>query len=174
MEAERAVGRAIDRQDQLQARQFGAHDLGEALHVGDQRLGAGILQPVGDRLGAEQHGERQRDGAELVDRDVDRGDLGRLRQQDGDPVAGPDAVGGERVGEFVRRIAQPAVADIVGLAVRADSDDRELAGLAIGPAIAYLDADVEFRRNLPAESAVNLVVVAARRQHAGEAREVPP
>src|ERR1051325_8955252 len=49
-------------------------DLGEAGGVADERLHAGILQPVAQRIDAEQARQRQRDGAELVDRDVDRGD----------------------------------------------------------------------------------------------------
>ena len=174
LEAYRAIARPIDRQNQLQARQFAAHGLGKTVRVGDQRLGAGVLQSIGDRLGAEQHGERQRDGAELVDRDVDRGDLGRLRQQDRDAVAGRDAVRRKRVGEPVRGVAQPAVADIARRAVRIDRDDRELARLARREAVAHGDADVELRWNLPAERSVDLVVIAARRQHAGQAREVPP
>ena len=172
--AERAVARPIDRQDQLEAGERVAlrapdlGDLGEPLRVGEQRLGAGILQPIGERIGAEQHRQRQRDGAELVDRDVDRRDLGRLRQQDRDAVAALDAVRRERIGEPVRCLAQPAVAHVLRAAVLRHGDESELARVALGPAVADLDADIELRRHLPAELAVHFLVAAALRQHAAK------
>ena len=73
------------------------------------RLHAGVLQPVAQRIDAEQDRQRHRDRAELVDRDMAGGGLRRLRQQHRDAVAARDAVRGERVGEPVRGLAQPAV-----------------------------------------------------------------
>ena len=144
--AERAVARSVDRQDELEVRQLALRDLGdlgEPLRVGDQRLGAGILQAIGERVGAEQDRERQRDRAELVDRDVDGRDLRRLRQQDRDAVAARDAVRGQRVGEPVRGLAQPAVADVLARGRPARTcDEREPARLALRPAVADVDADI--------------------------------
>ena len=45
-------------------------ELGEPRRVGDDGLRAGVLQPVAQRVDAEQDRERHRDRAELVDRDV--------------------------------------------------------------------------------------------------------
>jgi hypothetical protein len=87
MEIERAILPPVERQHDLHARRFDAGKLGQSVRVGDQRPGAGVLQSIGDRIHAEQGRERERDAAELVDRNVDRGDLRRLRQQNGDPVA---------------------------------------------------------------------------------------
>ena len=59
VEIERAVGRAVDRDHAVQAGNV-FPDLGElrqTLRIGDQRLRAGILQPVGDRIRAEQQRE---------------------------------------------------------------------------------------------------------------------
>ena len=106
--------------------------------------------------------------AELVDRDVDRRDLGRLRQQDRDAVAAFDAVRRQRIGETVRCLAQPAVAHVLRAAVLRHGDERKLARIALRPAVADLDADVELRRHLPAELAVQFVVAAALRQHAAK------
>src|ERR1051325_625329 len=66
----------VERDDERERRQLRTDrgDLGEAGGVADERLHAGILQPVAQRIDAEQARQRQRDGAELVDRDVDRGD----------------------------------------------------------------------------------------------------
>ena len=157
-----AVGRPVDRQHEAESRHRGAdvRELGQPLRVGDQRPRAGIFQPIGDRLDAEQHRQRQRDRAELVDGDVARGDGRGLRQQDSHPIAAPDAAGGERVGEPVRRLAQSAVADLIDIAVGADVEDRSAARLARGPAVADVDADIVARRHAPAERAIERRVVA--------------
>ena len=140
-------------------------ELGEALRVGDQRLGAGILQPVGQRIGPEQHRERQRDGAELVDRDMGGGDFRRLRQQDRDAVAARDAMRAQHIGEPVGGLAQPAIGDGVLAPVRPHMQDGEPAGLARRPAVADIDADIVARRHLPAELAIDVVVIVQARQH---------
>ena len=59
--------------------------------VGDERAGAAVGEPERERVGAEQDRERQRDRAELVDRDVGDGGLDALGQDDADPVPPPDA-----------------------------------------------------------------------------------
>src|SRR5712675_1661943 len=117
------------------------------------------------RSAAEHRRERQRDRAELVDRDVDRGDFGRLRQQDGDAVAARDAVGAQRMGEPVRGLAQPAIGQVITAPVRPDMDEGELVRRDRRPAVAYLDPDIVGRRQLPAELPVERVVVAGFAQH---------
>ena len=111
----------------------GARELFQSLGVGDQRPGAGILQAIGDRLVPEQDRQRQRDRAELVDGDVARGHRRSLRQQDRDPIATPDAMGRERIGEPVRALAQRAVADLLHRAVCAHVEDGDAAGFAARP-----------------------------------------
>ena len=135
-------------------------ELGEPLRVGDQRPRAGILQPIRDRLDPEQHCERQRNGAELVNGDVARGDGRPLRQEDGDAVAAGDAARGEHVGEPVRGLAQRAVAHLLHGAIGGHVEDGGAAGLALRPPVAHVDADIVARRQLPAERAVERVVAA--------------
>jgi hypothetical protein len=53
--------------------------------------GAGQVQPVGDRIRPELHGQRHGDRAELVDRQMRDRRFEALRQQDRDPVAARDA-----------------------------------------------------------------------------------
>src|ERR1044071_4468496 len=72
------------------------------------------------------------------------------------------------MGEPVRGLAQPAVAHLLRAAVRPDRDQREPAGIALSPAVADLDADVELRGDRPAELADQGLVAAAVRQHAAE------
>ena len=156
-----AIGSFIEREHEGEVRQLVA-DAGEArqpLRVGDQRLGAGIFQPIGQRIDAEQHRKRQRNGAELVDRDMGGRDLRALRQQDGDAVARADAVRCEHVGKPVRGLAQRAVAhllDVAGVHVQ----DRNAPRIARGKRVADVDADVVARRHAPAELAIERVVVA--------------
>ena len=157
----------VDRNDAGELRHLSANavELGEALRVGDERLGAGILQAIAQRIRAEQHRDRQRDRAELVDRDMGGGDFRRLRQHDGDAVAARNAVRAQHVGEPVRHLAQGAVADGVLAAVGAHMQDGEPAGLLRRPAVADIDADIVTRRHLPAELAIDVVVGFKARQH---------
>ena len=103
-----AIAFAVDRQHASEFRRLAANpvELGEALRVGEQRLGAGILQAVEQRIGPEQHRDRQRDRAELVDRDMGGGDFRRLRQHDGDAVAALNAMRAQHIGEPVGGVAQ--------------------------------------------------------------------
>jgi hypothetical protein len=79
------------------------------------------------------------------------GDGGRLRQQDRDPIAAADAAGRQHIGEPIRGIAQPAIADLVDVAVRAHIEDCGAARIEPRPAVADVDADIVARRHLPAE-----------------------
>ena len=161
VECERAVGLAVDRHDQRQSGSAVAEpvELCQALRIGDERPGAGILQPVGERLRPEQQRERQRHRRKLVDRDMRDHGLGRLRQQDRDPVAAVDAVRTQRIGEPVRLRPQRAIADIVDAAVGMDMNDRGAAGLAQSPAVADIHADIVAIGDRPAKFAVQLFVV---------------
>ncbi len=85
--------------------------------------------------------------------------LGRLRQQDRDPVAAADAVRTQRIGEPVRLRHQRAIADIVDAAIGMDMNDRGAAGLAHGPAVADIHADIVAFGDRPAKFAVQLFVV---------------
>ena len=166
--ARQQIGKAIvDRHDAGKFRHLAAHavELGEPLRVGDERLGAGILQAVGQRIGAEQDGDRQRDGAELVDRDMRGGDFRHLRQHDGDAVAARDAMRAQHIGEPVGGVAQGAVADRVLPPVGMDMQDGEPVRLVHRPAVADIDADIVARRDIPAELAIDFVVIVETRQH---------
>ena len=157
-----SVGRKNEQLRQLAADLV---ELGEPLRVGDDGLHARVRQTVAQRIDAEQDRERHGDCAELVDRDMPDRRLRRLRQQHRDAIAARHAVRRKRVGEPVRHLAQPAEADVLGLAVGADVEDREPAGINVGPLVADIDADVVARKLRPAKFAVQLVVVADVRKH---------
>ncbi len=167
MQAERAVARPVDREHERKPRQLAADfgKLGEALCIGDDGFHTGVLQPVAQRIDAEQDRKRHRDRAELVDRDMPGGRLRRLRQQHRDAVAARDAFLAQRVCEPVGGLAQPAERDLFGLAVGADVQDREPAWVLRGPLVADIDADVVTGEFRPAEVTVKLIVVADVRQH---------
>ncbi len=166
-ETQRALARPVDRQDERERRQLIANlaQLGEPLRIGDDRLHAGIPQPVAQRIDAEQDRERHRDRAELVDRDVSGGGFRCLRQQHRDAIAARDPVGDKRIGEAVRGFAQPTEGDRLVRAVRAHVEDREPVGLACRPFVADVDADVVAVELRPAEFRVELVVIVDGRKH---------
>ena len=153
-----ALASAVGRHDQRrQRRNLG--ELGKTLRIGDERAGVGIVQAIADGVDAEQRRERQRDGAELVDGDMERRHLGHLRQQDGDAIPARHAVGAQHVGEAVGGVFQPAVGNVL-VAAGANVQDGEPARIAIGPRVACGDADVVALWNVPAERAIERVVVA--------------
>ena len=162
-----AIAGAVDRQHARELRRLAADagELGKTLRVGQQRLRAGILQAVGQRIGAEQHRDRQRHGAEFVDRDMGGHDFRRLRQQDGDAVAARDAMRAQHIGEPVGGLAQDAEADGVFASIGMNVQDREPVRLLRRPAVADIDADIVARRHLPAELAIDVVVIVQARQH---------
>ncbi len=131
----------------------------EALRVGQQRLGAGILQAILQRVRPEQNRDRQRHRAELVDGDVRGGHFRRLRHEDRDAVAAFDALRAQHIGEPVGSLAQVAVADRLAAPVAMHVQNGESAGLARRPAVADVDADIVARRDRPAEIAIERVVV---------------
>jgi hypothetical protein len=81
-----------------------------------------------------------------------------LRQEHRDAVAAHEAIGLQHIGKAFGKIADLVERQPPRAAVLIDINQRELAG-AIGMAIARNRGDVELRRNVPAEVAIELVVV---------------
>jgi hypothetical protein len=138
--------------------------LGQALGVGDQGLGAAVGQAVLQRLGPEQGEERHGDGAQLVGGEVGKRRLRRLGQQDADPLAARETPGGQRVGELVGKALEPGEGVALDVAVGALVDQRQAPGLA-GPLVAGVEADVVARRHPPAEAADERLVAFGLGQH---------
>src|SRR5580765_6657111 len=127
-----------------------------------QRFGS-VLEAVLERFRTEEVRQRQRDRADLEDRDVGDGGLGTLRQQQRDAIAALHAQGLQRVAQAVGGFL-----DVVEGEARAGArlvlpQQREARALR-GPLAAAVAADVEALRNLPAEAAADLLVAV---QHAG-------
>ena len=167
VEIERAVGRAVDRHNAFQARNVFADltELRQTLRIGDQRDGAGILQAIGNRIRPEQQRGRQRDRRELVDRDMRGGDFRHLRQENCDAVAAFHALRAQHIGEAIGGVLQPAEGDVVVTAIRMHMHDRDAARIERRPAVADIHADIVIGRNLPAELAIELVVILDLRKH---------
>ena len=161
IEIERAVRSTVDRDHTFQIRNVFSNlrDLRQALCIGDQRHRAGILQPVGDRVRTEEERRRQRDRRKLVDRDMRGGDLRHLRQENRNAVAALDALRAQHIRQAVGRLLQPAEGDVVVAAIGVHMHDRDPPRIQSCPAIADIDADIVIGRNLPAELAIERVVV---------------
>ena len=142
-EVPEASGLVVARHHVLQVIEVRANGLDEveARGVGQEHPGPAVGEPVRERVGAEQDRERQRDGAELVHRDVGDGGLDPLGQDDPDAVPATDAESGERVGEA---IAQPLQVRERERALHAPGAlDVESDAIAdTGVPIADVDADV--------------------------------
>ena len=106
--------------------------------------------------GTEQHRERQRHRAELVDRDVGDGGLDALGQDDADPVPAPDAEPVERVGEAIAQPFELRERASPLRALRILEVERGAIADARVP-VADVDADVVARGNAPSEAFPNLV-----------------
>ncbi len=142
-------------------------ELGDAGLVGDDGLGAAVRQAERQRILAEEGEERHRDEARLPRRDMGDRRLRRLRQQDREPVATPQAMGAQHVGEAVRELADVGEGEAL-LAMPLVEEDEGEAVAAL--AVADIDADVVARRDLPAEPPDHLLVARCARQH----RLLPP
>ena len=117
---------------------------------------AAVGEPERERVGAEQHRERQRDRTELVDRDVGDGGLDALGKDDPDPIPAPYAEPGERVGEAIAEPFQIREGEGLLDALRVlDVDGSAIADVRVP--IADVDADVVALRNVPPEACPNLV-----------------
>ena len=151
-----AVGGPLDHVPEVlrdhgrERRQVERGNLPAAFRVGDERLRAGMAEPVGQRFLAEKREERQRHRAELVGGEMGKPGLDALPQQHRHPVAAPDARGGERVGQPAgepRELPERPEAGLAARRVRADhrravAPDMPLAGVL---------RDVVAGRHLPAE-----------------------
>ena len=88
----------------------------------------------------------------------------RLRQEHRDAVAARKTVGLQHIGKTARHLATSSNEVRVARAVLIDIDQRQTAG-AIGMAVAARGRDVEPRRDVPAEVAVEFVVVGGFGEH---------
>ena len=162
-----ALGRAVaDDIDMAELRQPVA-DFGQflpAARIGDDGPGAGIRQPEFQRILAKQRKQRDRDHAGAERRHMHDRQFQRLRQEHGDAIAAHQAVGLQHVGEAPGEIAKLVERGARGAAVFIDIDQRQPRA-AIGVAVAARGCDIEARRNLPAEAAIEVVVIGGFGEH---------
>ncbi len=92
------------------------------------------------------------------------GGFRRLRQQDADAIAALYALGAKQVGGLVGPVAELAVGEL-SVAIRAGVDQRQPVRLSRRPAVADIDADIIEIRNVPAETAAQLLIGRCARQH---------
>lgn len=154
------IARRLGRDDDVERRQVLPDGLQafEAEAVGDDGLRLGILQPEGKGIGAEEQGQRQGDGAALVDRDMGDHRLEALRQQDRHPIAPADAFRLQRRGEGVRAGGKFAIGHGERRGVGQEMLETDAVRLARRPGIGNGGADVEAFGDLPAEIPVQGVV----------------
>ena len=147
-------------------RQVEGGHLPAAFRVGDERLRAGMAEPVGQRFLAKEREERQRHCAELVGGEMGKPGLHALPQQHRHPVAAADARGGKRIGQPIgepRELPERPEAGLAPCRVRADhrravAPDMPLTGVL---------RDVVAGRHLPAERRPDLLpALAALDDHA--------
>ena len=100
-----AAAIAVDDEDRREIGKAVRH-LGQIFAVGDQGPGAAVGEPVLERVGTELGEERQRHGAELVDREMRDRRFRALRQQHADPIARPYSHRRERIRAAVRQAFQ--------------------------------------------------------------------
>ena len=158
-----AIGRH-DRLEHGQARQDRLQ-LGEPRGIGHHRLHAGCLETIFQRLDAKQQRQRHRDRAELVGRDMGNRRLEALRHQHRYPVAAADSRCAQPVSERVRSPRERAICQVARRPVGLIIEKRDAVGLARRPGIRHGDADVEARRDLPAEIVVKRPVCIAWLKH---------
>ena len=163
-EVPEAARLAVAGNDVLQVVQIGADGLDDIAPrgVGHERAGAAVGKPVRERVGAEQHRERQRHRTELVHGDVGHRGLDALGQDDSDAVSTADAQSGEGVGESVAQPFQVREREGLLRALRV----LEVEGGAVADArvpVADVDADVVARGEAPPEAFPNLVEREVRR-----------
>ncbi len=157
---------AADDVDVLQIRQPLA-DFAELVPAGlirDDGFRAGIGEAEFQRILAEQREQRHRDEARTERREMRHRQFQRLRQKHADAIAALQAVRLQHVGEAAREIAQLVEAGVGDAAVRVEIDQRQFSR-AIGMAVAGGGRDVEARRHLPAEIAIEFVVVGGLGEH---------
>ena len=154
--------------DVLQVRQAVA-DLRQLLVAGsirDDRSGAGIGEPEFQRVLAEQREQRDRHQARAKRRQMRDRQFQRLRQEHRDAIAANQAVRLQHVGKTAGELGYLVERRPRRRAVLVDIDQREAAG-AVGVAVAAHGGEVEPSRNVPAEIAVEGVVVGGFGEHGG-------
>ena len=130
-------------------------ELLDALGLEQDRLGRAVVEPVLERVGAEQLGDRQRNRADTIEPHVgDRG-LGPLRQMHRDHVAPLDSQPRHRVGKAPAELAD--LAEGVGLDAALVILVVERGFIAqIGMAIEAIDGDVVVSRDVPSMARAGL------------------
>jgi hypothetical protein len=117
-----------------------------------------VVEPVLERVGAEQERKRDRDRAHLVDGEVRDDRLAALRQDERHAVAAADAEAGEHVGQAIglaREVEERVRGRLPGLVFPVQ---RETAAI-VCPARGARVRDVEIAWNVPAMARVKRSVV---------------
>ena len=151
------IARARDADDPRDARTALANrrHVRQRLRIDERDLRLEVVQPVFERLGAEQKRQRHGDGANAIYRDVRNDGLGPLREDQRDLVAACDPHRTERIGEPVRLLFQLPERVHGGRAVLVFPVQRD--AVAVGrPASATGLGDRKLRRHIPAVPAMQL------------------
>ena len=154
----------FDRDDGIEVGQRFVHhgERGEPGSVRHHHAGARGAQPVGERVRPEAQSERNGNGTEPIDREMRDRRLEALRQDDGDPVARTDAVPRERAGETTRAGGEFAEGQRRGGRLAAILDQADPVRVLACPPVGAGLGDVEARRKVPAEAAIEVVVGGGR------------
>ena len=131
--------------DRRQIGQIGGkrHDPVKPFGIGDNRLGPGITQAVGQRIVSEQGKQRQRDRGAFHHGEMGDQSGGMLGQKDRDPVAAPDPLRGQSSRQGVGGAFELAIAPKRPPALWIAMDDRHPIRCCGGPAVAAQISDVE-------------------------------
>ncbi len=154
------LGRIGDDIDVAQLRQPVA-DLDQLLpaaDVGDDRLGAGIVEAIFERVLAEQREQRHRHQPRTKRGKVHNRQFYGLRQEHRDTVATDEAIVLQHIGETTRGIGKRIEAEILGRLALIDQDHRQPVA-AIGVAVAGDGRDIEMPHRRPAEIAIERLVI---------------
>ena len=154
-----AAACVADHIDILQVRQPIANfrQLLKTAFVGDDGLGAGVLKAELQRVLAEQREQRHRDETGTERGQMRDRQFQRLRQEHRDAIAAHQSVGLQHIGEAAAVAAQLVERRPLRRAVLVDIDQCEAAG-TVGIAVAAGLRDVEPRRDVPAEIAIEFFV----------------
>ena len=115
----------------------------------DDHLCFGVLQPLCDRWGGEAGEDRHLHGADVRARVRDDRDLGRHRQEEGDPVARFDAERHERLRETRHPLGKLPVGEPVTPAVLRFPERGRHLRRALGPAMHAVPGEVELAADEP-------------------------
>ena len=132
--------------------------------VGHDRPGAGIRQAKFQRVLAEQREQRNRDKTSAKRRQMHDRQFQRLRQEHRDAVAAPEAILPQHIGEPAGHFGHLVERGARRRTVLVDIDQRQ-PPRTVGMAVAAGGGDIEPRRDVPAEIAVEGVVVGGLGEH---------